>query len=585
MATRRGWRRAWRYGRALVAPALISLLLVAAVIDPLSTWLRAEDSFDRAALSEWLEEARFPNQTLHDLVEDYFQRLRDYSEAPAEPNDAPGGDDWVSGGGRGFKRTHLRERVSVKKEEIFQHLRALGEPPTKIPGVQLPLFPVIYRLELTFDFSGLPDAEREPLYEGGPRMDSPVVWDAGLPGEDRPEEARRVQSKATARDASFDIHPRAAVKVRYQLHAFNKRQRIEQDQAARLRQLSLLALAAMALALALVLLQQGREREQERHRQLAREQVDQAERQLLQEQVARQAAERQALELRSHLYASIGIMAGSYAHNIKNLLVRPNDLLRRCLELGQLPAGSEGMVREVQQTLGTVTERLQQILHTVRRDPSQAELRPLDLNAVLRGLGQTWSELARDRWKLDLALELGAGEPLWVVADLSHLQQAIENLLFNARDATFEMRIHLREAAHRSGSLDPAARKQAVIAAASWRGQVVLRTGTADRDGAVVLEVCDNGAGMTEEVRRRCTETHFSTKRDNALYEGNSTGMGLGLSFVVAILEHHHARLEIESVPLGGTTFRVHFPAARAPAAAEAGRGAFVADGRGAPAR
>ena len=60
----------------------------------------------------------------------------------------------------------------------------------------------------------------------------------------------------------------------------------------------------------------------------------------------------------------------------------------------------------------------------------------------------------------------------------------------------------------------------------------------------------DNGIGMTEEVRRRCTETHFSTKRDNAIYEGNSTGMGLGLSFVVAILEHHQATLEIESEPL-----------------------------------
>ena len=36
--------------------------------------------------------------------------------------------------------------------------------------------------------------------------------------------------------------------------------------------------------------------------------------------------------MKSQLYASIGIMAGSYAHNIKNLLVRPNDLLARCLE-------------------------------------------------------------------------------------------------------------------------------------------------------------------------------------------------------------------------------------------------------------
>ena len=39
-------------------------------------------------------------------------------------------------------------------------------------------------------------------------------------------------------------------------------------------------------------------------------------------------------------------------------------------------------------------------------------------------------------------------------------------------------------------------------------------------------------------------------------------GMGLGLSFVLAILEHHHARLEIDSEPLRGTTFRIRFPAA-----------------------
>ena len=59
---------------------------------------------------------------------------------------------------------------------------------------------------------------------------------------------------------------------------------------------------------------------------------EETERKLLEQRLATQAAERQALELKSQLYASIGIMAGSYAHNIKNLLVRPNDLLRRCLE-------------------------------------------------------------------------------------------------------------------------------------------------------------------------------------------------------------------------------------------------------------
>src|SRR5262249_60956507 len=94
------------------------------------------------------------------------------------------------------------------------------------------------------------------------------------------------------------------------------------------------------------------------------------------------------------------------------------------------------------------------------------------------------------------------------------------------------------------------------------KGLVVLRT--ARQAAQAVLEIQDNGIGMTEEVRRRCTETHFSTKRDNAVYEGNTTGMGLGLSFVAVILEHHHAKLEIESQPMHGAIFRVRFPLAQA---------------------
>ena len=71
----------------------------------------------------------------------------------------------------------------------------------------------------------------------------------------------------------------------------------------------------------------GRARAKETKREVLERTVDAA------KAKARAAeAERTNLEMRSQLYASIGIMAGSYAHNIKNLLVRPNDLLRRCLE-------------------------------------------------------------------------------------------------------------------------------------------------------------------------------------------------------------------------------------------------------------
>src|SRR5262249_44828092 len=133
-------------------------------------------------------------------------------------------------------------------------------------------------------------------------------------------------------------------------------------------------------------------------------------------------------------------------HNIKNLLVRPNDLLSRCLEGDGLSGPKGQMLQEVRQTLGTVTERLQQILQTVRRDPTQPVRERLDLNQLLVDILATWQDLARERWKVTLSLEQAPG-PLWVEGDPSHLQQALENLLFNARDATFEMRNYLREQA------------------------------------------------------------------------------------------------------------------------------------------
>jgi signal transduction histidine kinase len=553
--------RVWHYVRALAVPLLLWVLVIFALREPLRTWLRGEANYDDAALQEWLEESRGFRDTLPEMVGGYggyLDKARDMIQKqqlpkPADPDKADklltdqikAHQDWVTSRG-----------------DIYEHLKGLGITITKM-NLNLPLFPVIFRLEVRFDPGAVPPFKPS---ESSENPEEAIAWDSMLP-----------YHSSQYQESEYRIHPRARLYVRYQLHAFNKRQRIEQEQNKRLRQVGVLAVAATVLSLTWTVLVQRRERERERQRLLARQQVDQAERQLLEQgrlheeterklleqRLATQAAEQKALELRSQLYASIGIMAGSYAHNIKNLLVRPNDLLNRCLEADRLSPDQQEMLHEVRQTLGTVTERLQQILRTVRRDPTRSEPTRLDLNAVLRDLHHTWKDLARDKWKLDLVLETNeAGGPLWIAGDLSHLQQAVENLLFNARDATFEMRNHFRDEARGAGHLDSAARRQALIAAAAWRGRVLLRTRR--EPDHVILEVSDNGAGMTEEVRRRCTETHFSTKRDNAIYEGHSTGMGLGLSFVVAILEHHRAALEIESQPLRGATFRIRFPAPEA---------------------
>ena len=252
-----------------------------------------------------------------------------------------------------------------------------------------------------------------------------------------------------------------------------------------------------------------------------------------------------------------------------------------------------------------MTERLQEILQTVQRDPNKFERVRIDLNALAQDLHNTWAEQAESKWKMVIDIDLyhaalsapppvegsafppvaahggeprvrlqEAPTPLWVSGDRSHLQQTLENFLFNARDAISEMRNHLRKLARPEGSGGKApldeTQRQALIAAAGWKGRVLIRTCVVG--GQPVIEVHDNGIGMTPETRERCTEPHFSTKRNNALYAGLSAGMGLGLSFVQMILQHHGATLEIESEPLQGTMFRVRFPTPRPSAMQEEGR-------------
>jgi signal transduction histidine kinase len=517
-------RPSWKYVRGLAPPLIVLAGLVGwlgYLLVARANWL---EETDKNNLREWLKEARVHRATLPELV-------RDYLKAP----DAP-----------------------FAAEELHEQLRAMCVGP-RILSEQLPLFPQIHRIEIHFA-----DPEHPGL--------APIVWG---------DEMRRPgQSQLLRYDLLGEQDARAFVRLYYQLHAYNQRQRDDEQRQIVLQGVSWLAGAALVLVGVWIYFFLKRERGRELRRLFAEQQLEHAEklrleselrrqeaerkhqtteRTLLEQQLATQAAEQQALELKSQLYAGISIMAGSYAHNIKNLLVRPNDLLSRCLEADGLSGDQAHMLDEVRQTLGTVTERLQQILRTVRRDPTRSEMARLDLNAVVGDILRTWEDLAREKWKLTLRGELSP-DPLWIEGDVSHLQQAVENLLFNARDATFEMRNHLRDHARHVNQTDGSQMRVALIEAAGWKGSTTLRT---RRDGDhAILEVQDNGIGMSEAVRRRCTETHFSTKRDNAIYEGISTGMGLGLSFVVVILEHHGAKLEIESTPEQGALFRASFPLA-----------------------
>jgi signal transduction histidine kinase len=353
--------------------------------------------------------------------------------------------------------------------------------------------------------------------------------------------------------------------VYLQLRAFaNRPEELAQRQAQVRHGLLLIAIAATGIALLWVTLFLRHERAVELKEFRAKEQLDALERQRLQEQLRREEeelkrreAEKQVLEARTKLYADISVLAGSYAHNIKNLLVRPNDLLDRCLHQGPRDSEEHRMLTEARESLRAVSERTQQILRTVRRDLEPPQPQRIDLNDIAEYLRRQWHTLAEQQWKLHLRV-VPAERPVYVAGDISHVQQALENLLCNARDATFEERNRLREIARSNGHMDQAQKHDALLRAAAWRGEVTLTV--TEEAGFGVIALMDNGIGMTEEIRHQCTAAHFSTKRDNAMHEGLASGMGLGLSFVAWVVDQHQGQLIIESARNEGTTVRLRFP-------------------------
>ncbi|MFT3881873.1 MAG: ATP-binding protein [Gemmatales bacterium] len=73
----------------------------------------------------------------------------------------------------------------------------------------------------------------------------------------------------------------------------------------------------------------------------------------------------------------------------------------------------------------------------------------------------------------------------------------------------------------------------------------------------VEVKFADNGCGIPAEKLRLVFEPFYTTKRPD---EGGSGGTGLGLSVCRQIIEQHHGRIRVESLPGKGTIFTVKLP-------------------------
>jgi signal transduction histidine kinase len=88
------------------------------------------------------------------------------------------------------------------------------------------------------------------------------------------------------------------------------------------------------------------------------------------------------------------------------------------------------------------------------------------------------------------------------------------------------------------------------IDAMSGKGQ--LRVRTYREDSCVVVEIGDNGPGISSQVKPHIFEPFFTTK-------GVGEGTGLGLDTVQRIVKKHRGTIQVDSKP-GDTRFQVRLP-------------------------
>lgn len=241
--------------------------------------------------------------------------------------------------------------------------------------------------------------------------------------------------------------------------------------------------------------------------------------------------ERQGLEealLHSQKMKAVGQLTGGLAHDFNNLLA----VIIGSLELTDSSSPDAPRITRALKAAergAMLTQRLLAFSRKQALHPHAVEMKPLLENL---------SELMRHSLPATLTLDIEAQTPAWPAwIDVSQLENAIINLVMNARDAM-------------EG-------QNGVIKIRTWNQRVTRSDGR--RQDMVALEVIDHGCGMSQEVKSQVFEPFFTTKQ-------TGSGSGLGLSMVYGFVRQSGGRVEIESAPGQGTTVRLQLPRSTLPA-------------------
>jgi two-component system cell cycle sensor histidine kinase/response regulator CckA len=241
----------------------------------------------------------------------------------------------------------------------------------------------------------------------------------------------------------------------------------------------------------------------------------------LQVVVLRDVTERTTLRqqlLQAQKMESVTRLAGGIAHDFNNVL----SVMRGQVELLQddleVLESARARIDSVQRATDRAAALTDDLMAFSRQRVDEPEA--FDVHARLRDVYELYHHVLGETVTLELELE---ANPSTIVADPNRIEQAVLNLVVNARDAM------------------------------PTGGTVTIATHTDPATRAFQLSVTDTGAGMDAATRARIFEPFFTTKPPGF-------GTGLGLSTTEDIVRAAGGTIDVDSQRGRGSTFTITFP-------------------------
>lgn len=203
-------------------------------------------------------------------------------------------------------------------------------------------------------------------------------------------------------------------------------------------------------------------------------------------------------------------IAAFFIHDLKNTASTLNLTLQNLPRHFDNPEFRKDALKAISKSVAHIQELISRL--TLFRQKLEISPRELDLNKLLE------SSIGCLAGQVPVRTEF---QPLTPIrADEDQLQKVFTNLLLNARESLKD------------------------------NGEIVLSTSR--QNGWAIASVTDNGCGMSAEFITHSLFRPFKTTKKG--------GIGIGMFQTKAIVEAHKGKIEVDSEPGRGTTFRVFLP-------------------------